>query len=440
MASSAISFPGATCTVISSAGGAPKSLGTGSLRVTQDLSLASTVLSTQTWSLTIPPTAPLTKLSNGIYLVHLPPTSKLDTTAAAGASPYVFPNDGATLRIELGPKYDSDSVALLEALFADDSPGPQRHPSEQPRNSLALVDEHGQVVGVVAEGLEMEGQGDALPAYNKDEAVVIELSSLPTVPLPGDEQQEETLPVRVKVLRDASSGMLSTSEYISSGLILTSSALGKVMKSGAQSLKTLIPVAAAPWEPDATTKKNIEKVHNASKSTADFTRRAAETVATVAVSAGKTVASSASKLVPGSNHIGDSRTGSASWDLLRTTVHAVGNVLDAGVHAGKTLFDDTVEAASGLVQHRYGGEAGNAVRLSLGAVGNVGLVYFDARGIGRRALLKHVAKGVVMNVRLTDGRVVSLGQNTSEPSRVSGQVPVVSAKVHPQNSCSSTKK
>lgn len=110
----------------------------------------------------------------------------------------------------------------------------------------------------------------------------------------------------------------------------------------------------------------------------------------------------------------------------------------------------------------------------MGTVGNVGLVYFDAKvrrsfrdsklitlkppclqGIGRRAFLKQAAKGAVMNVKLVDGRVVSLGSTAADPRRVmgttvgggtsvvgssgpsaTGQIPLLSTNVHPQTKSS----
>jgi spartin len=45
--------------------------------------------------------------------------------------------------------------------------------------------------------------------------------------------------------------------------------------------------------------------------------------------------------------------------------------------------------------HRYGEDAGNNARALTGTAKNVGVVYIDMRGIGRRALIKKVGKEYV---------------------------------------------
>ena len=66
--------------------------------------------------------------------------------------------------------------------------------------------------------------------------------------------------------------------------------------------------------------------------------------------------------------------------------------------------------------HRYGAEAGSIATNLTGGIKNVGLVYIDATGVSRRALLKSVAKGMVVG-RMRDGKQVVVGAGDG------GQVP-----------------
>ncbi|KAI8593289.1 senescence-associated protein-domain-containing protein [Geranomyces variabilis] len=420
---SALSFPHATITIVPKFGSAPAPLGSGKLTIAQEPS-GSVSLQGKDWTLSLPPTTRAKRTAVTSYLISLPPTARLSRTAGGAGKDFTF-DDGADADLRLDfDKADANSLAIFDTLFetegydgaASDAAPPPAYPNRVGKdlshaNSLAVVDEQGDVVGVVAEGVELDHEEAAPPTYESDtDSVVIELSSLPVVNL-GPQQQDlddkerEAVAVRVKVIRDASTGVLLTSEYVSTGLVVGSSVLGKAVKTGAASLKTLIPVAAKPWQPTPGTKQNIDKFVKGAATTADMTRRAAETVASVATTAGQKVAA---KLIPASAT--ESHTGHASWELLKNTVHAVSNVLDAVTDAGKSLYKDSVDAGGELVGHRYGPEAQLAFRSSLGAAGNVALIYFDAKGVGRRAFLKHAAKGAVTNVRLKDGRIVSLGK------------------------------
>ncbi|KAJ3019060.1 hypothetical protein HKX48_002412 [Thoreauomyces humboldtii] len=413
---SALTFAGTTLTILppgaqndlknalpSSAGGTQ--FGRGPLTVEQD-ARGAVFLRGADWLLSLPSRTRADRISRTAFLIHLPPDASLSRNDSGGsnaAAPYAFGR--ADLRIDFEAAEREDNVGLFATLFGEEAlpaydPGTAVH-----RNELAVVDERGTVVGVVAEGMELDHQGPEPPTYDDDaDSVIIELDSLRVVNLgpehAGSSQDDEAraVAVRVKVIRDAASTVLLTSGYVSTGLLMGSTALGKVIKTGASSLKTLIPVASTPWQPTQSQKTSLDKFSEGSKSAQAMTKRAAEVVAQVATSAGHQVVKSASKIIPANTSPAASQSASASWDLLKNTVHAVSNVLDAVTDAGKHLYQDTVEATSELVAHRYGESAGDAYRQSMGAAGTVGLIYFDAKGIGRKAFLKQAAKSVVTNV------------------------------------------
>jgi len=61
-----------------------------------------------------------------------------------------------------------------------------------------------------------------------------------------------------------------------------------------------------------------------------------------------------------------------------------------------------------VVSHKYGKEAGNVAYGLAGGVKNVGLVYIDAMGVSRRAVIKSVAKGMVVG-RMPNGQQLVVG-------------------------------
>ncbi|KAI0059133.1 hypothetical protein BV25DRAFT_1171519 [Artomyces pyxidatus] len=68
----------------------------------------------------------------------------------------------------------------------------------------------------------------------------------------------------------------------------------------------------------------------------------------------------------------------------------------ASLEASSTrLVDSGGSALSAAVSHKYGAQAGENVNIAAGTARNVVLVYVDMRGLGRRAIVKRVAKGWV---------------------------------------------
>jgi spartin len=85
---------------------------------------------------------------------------------------------------------------------------------------------------------------------------------------------------------------------------------------------------------------------------------------------------------------------------------AFSTVADGIAYSGKNLLTSSGGAASTMVGHRYGDEAGSIATELAGGVKNVGLVYIDVTGVSRRAVIKSVAKGMVVGKVKGGGEVV----------------------------------
>ncbi|KAH7394415.1 senescence-associated protein-domain-containing protein [Pyrenochaeta sp. MPI-SDFR-AT-0127] len=82
--------------------------------------------------------------------------------------------------------------------------------------------------------------------------------------------------------------------------------------------------------------------------------------------------------------------------LLNKSLIAFSTVADGISYSGKTILTHGGAAASAAVGHKYGSEAGSITSNLAGGVKNVGLVYIDVTGVSRRAIIKSVAKGMVV--------------------------------------------
>ncbi|KAF6765017.1 hypothetical protein DFP72DRAFT_954761 [Ephemerocybe angulata] len=74
-----------------------------------------------------------------------------------------------------------------------------------------------------------------------------------------------------------------------------------------------------------------------------------------------------------------------SADLILSTID----------HSTRQLLDASTQQVGKVMHHKYGAEAAESSMLMANTARNVGLVYVDARGIGRRALLKRAGRQFV---------------------------------------------
>lgn len=81
--------------------------------------------------------------------------------------------------------------------------------------------------------------------------------------------------------------------------------------------------------------------------------------------------------------------------LLNKSMIAFSTVMDGVATSGKHLLTQSGAAATTVVGHRYGADAGAITAELAGGVKNVGLVYIDVTGVSRRAIIKATAKGMV---------------------------------------------
>lgn len=82
--------------------------------------------------------------------------------------------------------------------------------------------------------------------------------------------------------------------------------------------------------------------------------------------------------------------------LLNKSLMAFSTVADGIEQAGRHLLDTSSNAATTVVSSKWGSEAGEVTRNLTSGIKNVGLVYIDVTGVSRRAIIKSMAKGMVV--------------------------------------------
>jgi spartin len=94
--------------------------------------------------------------------------------------------------------------------------------------------------------------------------------------------------------------------------------------------------------------------------------------------------------------------------VLNKSMMAFSTILDGVDYSARTLLQSGSTAATQVVGHRYGQEARTVAAGLAGGAKNVGLVYIDAAGVSRKAVIKSVAKGMVVG-KMPNGNNLVVG-------------------------------
>lgn len=259
---------------------------------------------------------------------------------------------------------------------------------------IVLVDEeNGSVVGELADGAMIDEDPRLKPGSKNP--VEVEISA--------DGKHVDVRPISEEYLRMARHPAYKDSSLVqnaaaASRLIVTGSTyLSDAMTSGASQFTQKTKPNQKPVTFKPTTHDRVRKIH-------DFTYSAASLSAKTVGQATKYAQNFGAQL-SGKNK-GKERGEGYKPGFLNKSMIAFSTVADGLEYSGKKLLGASGAAASQVVGHKYGQDAGNLTAELAGGVKNVGLVYIDVTGVSRRAVLKSVAKGMVVGKVKGGGEVV----------------------------------
>jgi len=236
------------------------------------------------------------------------------------------------------------------------------------------------------------------------------------------------------------SSLVSGASKASRLIVTTSDLIARGLQSGAEHFTTSVKPAERSLTFTPTTHAHIRRINHLSSKAAGLSSSAVHTIGKVAQNVGATISR---------------RSGSKGYDkegnviptykpgLLNKSLMAFNTVADGIEQAGRNLVAGTQSSVTTMVSHRWGPEAGQLSEHIGHGFKNVGLVYIDVTGVSRRAILKHVAKGMVVgkvgngggNVMVGDGDggAVMLPSNqagAASPPTYAGQAQGSSSSSH----------
>ncbi|KUI68112.1 Spartin [Cytospora mali] len=354
------------------------------------------------------------------FLERAPPPVAKDKKSSATTSP----------RTKTSPARSKAALAAEDALPAynpgDYKPGEayaEGSHSSIHGGQIVLVDEEdGSVIGELGEGYQVIEDSSLRPGSKDPVQIVLPQNGSNQIAVSPARPEDVEM-----VLHPAykKSFLVSNAAAASQLIITGSSMVSKALQSGADSFTQKTKPAAKPVTFKPTTKEHVRRVHTFTTGAADLSAKTVGQIGKVAQNVGATLARQGRKndgLPRGYDKDGKPLE-SYKPGLLNKSMMAFSTVADGIEQASRSLLESTSNAATTVVAHKWGPEAGDVTRSLSGGVKNVGLVYIDVTGVSRRAILKSVAKGMVVG-RGADGKeVVVGGGDGGETATMAGALP-----------------
>ncbi|KAL2820734.1 senescence-associated protein-domain-containing protein [Aspergillus granulosus] len=277
------------------------------------------------------------------------------------------------------------------------------HSKTDQHGRIVLVDEeNGSVVGEM-EGYDVVETPDVKPGSKRP--VEIQL------PAEGEGNQVSVSNVSEEYLSTArhpaykNSSLVQSSATASRLIVTGSTYLANAMTTGADAFTRKVKPNPKPATFSETTHTRIRKIGTFSTGAADISSKTVGQVGRYAQNFGASLAGrnkdngkARSSKVPEYGKPG----------ILNKSLIAFSTLADGIEQGARNVLTSGSAAATTMIGHRYGSEAGTVASNLTGGIKNVGLVYIDASGVSRKAVLKSVAKGMVVG-RMKDGKQVVVG-------------------------------
>ncbi|KAI9370077.1 senescence-associated protein-domain-containing protein [Aspergillus egyptiacus] len=298
------------------------------------------------------------------------------------------------------------------------SPAASRPYDMDQHGRIVLVDEeNGSVVGEM-EGYDVVERPDVKPGSKRPVEIQLPAEGEGNQVSVNNVSEEYLATARHPAYKDSS---LVQSSATASRLIVTgSSYLANVLVNGADAFTRKVRPNPKPATFSETTHTRIRKIGTFSTGAAELSSKTVGQVGRYAQNFGASL-TSRNKENNGKARGLSKDPGYGKPGILNKSMIAFSTLADGIEQGARNVLTSGSAAATTMIGHKYGAEAGTVTSNLTGGIKNVGLVYIDASGVSRKAILKSVAKGMVVG-RMKDGKqvVVGSGDGGQLPSSVPG--------------------
>ncbi|KAJ3091504.1 hypothetical protein HK102_000302 [Quaeritorhiza haematococci] len=288
------------------------------------------------------------------------------------------------------------TVASTSTVLSDEKrPVPPAPASAADHQKLVLMGPTGKVLGVVADDVNYMEDGKlsgSVGASNSTAPVVVDMTSGVQYGADGKPQQQ------VSMWDKAGTYVTSGADLLARGITVGASMLGSTIKDQGEKVKNRTIPNSSPTVVKESTMKRLDTMNAYSTKAVQISGATVRAVVTIA---GK-VGSKINKSVAGDKN---ENRNSPAWKFVQTTARSLEKVGESWDQATRDVTREAANATVQYVEHKYGAEAGLAAAKTVGVVKNCTLVYIDARGISRKAILYTIGKKAI-KYKLEDGTEV----------------------------------
>ncbi|KAJ3377630.1 hypothetical protein HDU92_008098 [Lobulomyces angularis] len=187
------------------------------------------------------------------------------------------------------------------------------------------------------------------------------------------------------------------SEKINDGIVFSTNVIRKGIKYGSDKFIQSTKPNQVPAKVSDRTTKNLEQAKNLSTYALKTTTAVVGTIVSAGTTVGKGVINAVSKK-------------DATHENISESVNAIGSVYDTLQDSIMSIILDGAMASENMVQHKFGDEAKEAVKILNKTFTNCTLVYVDFNGSVKKVVLKTfgkaVLKGALKNNKTSENKVV----------------------------------
>ncbi|GAB7353166.1 hypothetical protein MBLNU459_g3697t1 [Dothideomycetes sp. NU459] len=338
------------------------------------------------------------------------------------------PDAGVFTRIEFSPHASSDDRDTFETILAQCTAFLERAAPPKPNRPLAQYNPADYAPGGKYSNGKGTGHGQIVLIDEDNGSIVGELAGDASIVEDSRLEQGTKNPVEIEISQDGrhisvrpisedylqmarhpaykDSSIVQNAATASRLIVTSSSYIGNILTQGADSFTQKVKPNPKPMEFSENTHTRVRKINS-------FTHGAAGMSAKTVGQATKYAQNIGARLGGKGQdrpHKGYDKNGRPIEEykpgLLNKSMIAFSTIADGIATSGKHLLEQSGAAATTVVGHRYGDEAGSITASLAGGVKNVGLVYIDVTGVSRRAVIKSVAKGMVVGKVRGGGQVV----------------------------------
>lgn len=285
------------------------------------------------------------------------------------------------------------------------------------RGHIVLIDEEdGSVVGELNDGFDLMEGADVKPGSKTPVEIELPERGQPNRITVNNASEEYLRMARHPAYKNSA---IVQNAATASRLIVTGSGyLANAINSGANSFTLKTRPNPQPMTFGPTTQARVRKLNSITKGAVGLSAKTVGQVGRYAQNLGATMTRRGEQKAKGAKGFDSNNQPVEGYKpgLLNKSMMAFSTVADGIEQSARQLLASGSTAASTVVGHRYGPQAGEVAAQLAGGVKNVALVYVDATGVSRKAVLKSVAKGMVVG-RMPGGGELVVGGGDG------GQVP-----------------